>query len=81
MEAEGHDLVCTICVLASTAQAGFTKIAGEAEFKLDVRSLSQDSLDTLFAMLHRLVPEEAMRLEDFDAGCRVLMRWLIRSTT
>jgi N-carbamoyl-L-amino-acid hydrolase len=158
MEAAGHELVCTVCVLATTPQAGFTKIAGEAEFKLDVRSLRQDSLDMLFATLHRLVPEiegrrgvrihlgpesagrptpmhpaviaelkaaarsvgvayrvmpsggghdaaafaqagvpagmlfvrnqngshtpdEAMRLEDFDAGGRVLMRWLIRSTT
>ncbi|UFN48375.1 Zn-dependent hydrolase [Roseomonas sp. OT10] len=153
LEAEGRELVCTFCVMATAAEAGFTKIAGEAEFKLDVRSVDQEALDRLFAALHRLVaeigarrgvrfelgpesagtptpldpalleglgqaarmlgvphrrmpsggghdasafqkagipsamlfvrnqngshnPDEAMRIEDFDAACRVLMRWV-----
>jgi N-carbamoyl-L-amino-acid hydrolase len=154
LDAQGRELVCTFCVLATTAQAGMGKVAGEAEFRLDARSLDQDALDALFAALHALVPEierarsvrielgaessgrptpmdpgivaalaaaagqagvawrhmpsggghdaaafaqagvpsgmvfvrnqngshspdEAMRLEDFAAGCRVLMRWLM----
>ncbi|MGX9961835.1 hydantoinase/carbamoylase family amidase [Roseomonas sp. F4] len=61
LEAAGRELVCTFCVMATTAQAGFTKIAGEAEFKLDVRSVDQQALDLLFAALHRLVAEIAAR--------------------
>jgi N-carbamoyl-L-amino-acid hydrolase len=57
LEANGHQMVCTFCVLATTADAGFTKIAGEARFQLDLRSVSQASIDVLAAALHRLVPE------------------------
>lgn len=69
LEAQGRELVCTFCVMATTAEAGFTKIAGEAEFKLDVRSVEQDTLDLLFARLHVLVAEiEARRGVRFELG-------------
>ncbi len=61
LEAAGHSLVCTFCVLATTAEAGFTKIPGEARFQLDIRSVSQTSVDALAARLHALVPEIAAR--------------------
>lgn len=57
LEEAGRELVCTFCVMATSAEAGFTKVAGEAEFKLDVRSLDQVALDLLFAELHRLKAE------------------------
>jgi len=57
LEARGHALVCTFCVLATTEAAGFTKIPGEARFELDVRSVEMGSVDAVFAELHRLVPE------------------------
>lgn len=57
MEAEGHALVCTFCVLATTGEAAFTKIAGEAQFQLDMRSVDSASLDVLHAELERLVVE------------------------
>ena len=69
LEAAGHELVCTMCVLATPAQAGFGKVAGEAAFKLDARSLSQAALDALFADLHRLVPDiEARRRVRIELG-------------
>ncbi len=152
LEAEGHKMVCTFCTLATSAEAGFTKIAGEAGFMLDIRSVDPRSVDALFEDMHRLVPliesrrgvrfdmgpetgsiaapmdaglraglraaaqdvpvlemasggghdaaafaaagipaamlfvrnqngshnpAEAMRMEDFDAACRVLTRWLV----
>jgi N-carbamoyl-L-amino-acid hydrolase len=69
LEAEGHRLVCTFCVLATTAEAGFTKIPGEARFQLDIRSVSQASLDAMFATLASLVAEvEARRRVRFELG-------------
>jgi N-carbamoyl-L-amino-acid hydrolase len=69
LEAAGHELVCTFCVLATTAEAGFTKIPGEARFQLDVRSLMPASVDALFETLHRLVPAiEARRGVRFELG-------------
>lgn len=69
LEAEGRELVCTFCVMATAPEAGFTKIAGEAGFKLDVRSVDQAALDLLFAALHRLVAEiEARRGVRFELG-------------
>ena len=56
LEARGHRLVCTFCVLATTDEAGFTKIPGEARFQLDVRSVQPASVDAMFAELHRLTP-------------------------
>ena len=156
MEAQGHQLVCTFCVLATTAEAGFTKIPGEAVFQLDLRSVEPASVDAMFAELKRLVaviearrgvrfelgvetgslpspmdagvrealsraavaggvgyrsmasggghdaaafaqagvpaamlfvrnqngshnPHEAMRMEDFAAGCEVMMRWVVEA--
>jgi N-carbamoyl-L-amino-acid hydrolase len=132
LEAQGHQLVCTFCVLATTAEAGFTKIPGEACFQLDVRSVQPASVDAMFSELRRLIvaiearrgvrfelgvetgslpspmdaavqdglaraaqaggvawramifvrnqngshnPHEAMRMEDFAAGCAVMTRW------
>ncbi len=69
MEATGHALVCTFCVLATTADAGFTKIPGEARFQLDVRSVTTASIDRLYATLDRLVAEIAARRGvRFDLG-------------
>ncbi|WP_237214037.1 Zn-dependent hydrolase [Falsiroseomonas oryziterrae] len=69
LEADGHALVCTFCVLATTADAGFTRIAGEAEFQLDVRSVNPHSVDALMETLYDLVPEiEARRGVRFDLG-------------
>lgn len=69
LETEGHQLVCTFCVLATTEAAGFTKIPGEAIFQLDVRSVQQHSVDAMFDTLHRLVPDiESRRGVTFDLG-------------
>jgi N-carbamoyl-L-amino-acid hydrolase len=69
LEAHGHKLVCTFCTLATTAEAGFTKIPGEATFMLDVRSVNPASVDAIFARLAVLVPEiEARRGVKFDLG-------------
>lgn len=61
LEESGRELVCTFCVMATSADAGFTKIAGQADFKLDVRSVDQSALDLLFGELHRLAAEIAAR--------------------
>lgn len=61
LEAMGHVLVCTFCTMATTAEAGFTKIAGEATFQLDVRSVSQHACDLMFERLHSLMAEIAAR--------------------
>ena len=72
LDAEGHALVATFCVLATAPEAGFTKIAGEAHFQLDVRSVAPASVDAMFAALHALVPQiEARRGVTFDLGAEV----------
>ncbi|MDQ1078907.1 N-carbamoyl-L-amino-acid hydrolase [Pseudoroseomonas cervicalis] len=69
LEGHGHKLVCTFCTLATTEEAGFTKIPGEATFMLDVRSVNPASVDAIFAELSRKVPEiEARRGVRFDLG-------------
>ena len=69
LQADGHDLVVTFCVLATSPDAGFTKIAGEARFELDVRSLDPGSVDRVFDEIARLVPAiEARRGVRFDLG-------------
>ncbi len=69
LEAQGHNLVVTFCVMGTTAEAGFTKIAGEAQFQLDVRSVNPASVDALYAEMHRLIPLiEARRGVRFDLG-------------
>ena len=69
LEAHGHRLVCTFCTLATTAEAGFTKIPGEATFMLDVRSVNPASVDAIFAELARQVPMiEARRGVRFELG-------------
>lgn len=69
LEAEGHRMVCTFCVLGTAPEAGFTRIAGEARFQLDMRSVDHGSLDALAAELHRLVPAiEARRGITIDLG-------------
>lgn len=57
LEQMGHSLVCTFCTLGTTADAGFTKIAGEATFQLDVRSVSPHACDLMFEKLHELMEE------------------------
>lgn len=69
LEAKGHKLVCTFCTLATTEEAGFTKIPGEATFMLDVRSVDPRSVDAIFDRLAVLVPQiEARRGVRFDLG-------------
>jgi beta-ureidopropionase / N-carbamoyl-L-amino-acid hydrolase len=69
LEAQGHAMVVTFCVLGTTEDAGFTKIAGEAQFQLDVRSVSPASVDALYAEMNRLIPLiEARRNVRFDLG-------------
>ena len=69
LEAEGHALVCTFCVLATAPEAGFTMIPGEARFELDMRSENRASVDLLHEALLRLVAEiEASRGVRFDLG-------------
>lgn len=69
LDAMGHVLVCTFCTMATTPEAGFTKIAGEAAFSLDVRSVSPHACDLMFEALHRFIGEiEARRGVRFDCG-------------
>jgi N-carbamoyl-L-amino-acid hydrolase len=69
LEAKGHQLVCTFCVLATTEEAGFTKIPGEARFQLDVRSLDLHSVDALYEVLYDAVTRiEARRGVTFELG-------------
>ncbi len=69
LDARGHALVCTFCVLATTEEAGFTKIAGEARFQLDVRSVNPRSVDAVMETLYEAVPEiEARRGVKFELG-------------
>lgn len=69
LDQQGETLVCTFCELATGAQAGFTKIAGEVKFSLDVRSVERARCDAMFAELHRLVAEiSARRGVTFELG-------------
>ncbi|MFQ3623666.1 MAG: hydantoinase/carbamoylase family amidase [Acetobacteraceae bacterium] len=69
LDAAGRELVCTFCVLGTTEAAGFTKIAGEARFELDVRSVEPAHCDALFDALHALVTEiEARRGVRIELG-------------
>jgi beta-ureidopropionase / N-carbamoyl-L-amino-acid hydrolase len=69
LDAEGRQLVCTFCVLATAPEAGFTKIAGEAGFQLDVRSVEAANVDAIFERLHALIPRiEARRGVRFELG-------------
>ena len=69
LETQGHRLVCTFCELATTEEAGFTKIPGEARFQLDVRSVNLHSCDALFEVLYETVPRiEAQRGVRFELG-------------
>ncbi len=69
LDAEGRAMVCTFCTLATTAEAGFTKIAGEARFMLDVRSVDLRNCDRLFEVLYDKVAEiEARRGVRFELG-------------
>jgi N-carbamoyl-L-amino-acid hydrolase len=71
-DAKGRVLTCTFCELATTAEAGFTKIAGEARFQLDVRSVNLRDVDALFEVLYAQIPEiEARRGVTFDLGPEV----------
>jgi N-carbamoyl-L-amino-acid hydrolase len=61
LERTGHALVCTFCVLGTTEDAGFGKVAGEARFQLDVRSVDPAGIAALYAVLDRLMAEIAAR--------------------
>jgi len=75
LDASGHRLVVTFCVLATAPEAGFTKVPGEAAFQLDVRSVDLKSVDLVFAELERLVPEiEARRGVRFELGLETSSR-------
>src|SRR5579872_7034975 len=52
LDAQGRPVVVTFCTLGTTARAGFGKVAGEAEFSLDVRSVDAAASDAVFAELH-----------------------------
>lgn len=69
LDAMGRAMVCTFCVLATTEEAGFTKIPGEARFQLDIRSIDPANCDALMGALRRMVPEiEARRGVRFELG-------------
>jgi N-carbamoyl-L-amino-acid hydrolase len=69
LDAAGRSLVCTFCTLGTTAEAGFTKVAGEARFMLDVRSLDVRNCDLIFERLYALVASiEARRGVRFELG-------------
>ncbi|WP_439599075.1 Zn-dependent hydrolase [Falsiroseomonas sp.] len=75
LEAQGHVLVVTFCVMGTTEDAGFTKIAGEARFQLDVRSVNPRSCDLLMETLYEAVPEiEARRGVRFELGAETTSR-------
>lgn len=61
LEAQGHVLVCTFCILATTADAGFTKIPGEAVFQLDIRSVDTASTAAMYDAFHEIAGEIAAR--------------------
>lgn len=69
LDAAGRSLVCTFCTLGTTAEAGFTKVAGEARFMLDVRSLDVRNCDLIFERLYALVAAiEVRRGVRFELG-------------
>lgn len=69
LESRGHRLVCTFCEMATTTEAGFTKIAGEARFSLDIRAVDMAACDLMVERLHALVGEiEARRGVRFELG-------------
>jgi len=69
LDAQGHSLVCTFCTMATAPEAGFTKIAGEASFMLDIRSVQPASVDAMFEEMAWLVPAiEARRGVHFELG-------------
>ncbi|MDP3417349.1 Zn-dependent hydrolase [Falsiroseomonas sp.] len=75
LEARGHVMVVTFCVMGTTEDAGFTKIAGEARFQLDVRSVNPRSCDLLMETLYEAVPEiEARRGVRFELGAETTSR-------
>jgi N-carbamoyl-L-amino-acid hydrolase len=72
LDAEGRQLVCTFCVLATAPEAGFTKIPGDARFQLDVRSVTPAHVDAIYQTLHALVPQiEARRGVRFELGAEM----------
>ncbi|MCO6418530.1 hydantoinase/carbamoylase family amidase [Siccirubricoccus sp. KC 17139] len=69
LEARGHRLVVTFCVMGTTAEAGFTKIPGEAVFQLDVRSQDLRCTDRIYEVLYEAVARiEARRGVRFELG-------------
>lgn len=61
MDAAGRVLVCTFCVMGTTAEASFSKVPGETMFELDVRSVDQDAIDGLDAEIRRIAADISAR--------------------
>lgn len=57
LDAAGRDLVATFCTMGTLPQAGFTKIAGEVAFSLDVRSVDLGAVDALYERIDANVAE------------------------
>ena len=69
LDMRGREMVCTFCVLGTTESAAFTKIAGEARFELDVRSVDMANVEALFAAVADIIPTiEARRGVRVDLG-------------
>lgn len=54
LDAAGRQLVATFCTVATPAMAGFTKIAGEVGFSLDVRSVEPSNIESLYQAIDRI---------------------------
>lgn len=69
LDTQGRPMVVTFCEMATNADAGFTKIAGEVRFSLDIRSVNMENCDLMVARLHQLIAEiEARRGVRFELG-------------
>ncbi|RVT91599.1 Zn-dependent hydrolase [Rhodovarius crocodyli] len=69
LDAQGRRMVVTFCEMATTADAGFTKISGEVKFSLDIRAVNMENCDLMVARLHQLIAEiEARRGVTFELG-------------
>ena len=61
LEGLGHRLVVTFCILATTEQAGFTKVPGEARFQIDVRGTTEAGIAAVHDAIDRLEAEVSAR--------------------
>ncbi|MCC6717469.1 MAG: hydantoinase/carbamoylase family amidase [Acetobacteraceae bacterium] len=61
LETLGHRLVVTFCIMATTEQAGFTKVPGEARFQIDIRGTTVEAIDAVHAAIDRLIADVQAR--------------------